>query len=190
MKQLIISLKIFLILTFITGIAYPLIVTGLAQILFPSKANGSIVYRDDKPSGSKLIGQEFDSSLYFSSRPSATGYNPLPSGGSNYALTNSRLKQQVEERKNKFIVFNHLNPAADIPSEMLFASGSGLDPDISVRAAMLQVDRIAEARHFNSSQKQELIELVAKCTELPQYKLLGKERVNVFLLNLDLGKIK
>jgi potassium-transporting ATPase KdpC subunit len=190
MKTLITSIKIFLLLTVITGIAYPLFLTGIAQVFFPSKANGSIVYRNEKAVGSKLIGQQFDTLIYFSSRPSAINYNPLPSGGSNYGITNSRLKQQVEERRNKFINFNQLSSSVDVPSEMLFASGSGLDPHISVKAAQLQTDRISEARHFNAVQKQELVNLVKKHTEAPKFKILGEERVNVFLLNLDLDKIK
>lgn len=190
MRTFIISLKIFLLLTVITGIVYPLFITGLADTIFPSKANGSIVYRNDKAVGSKLIGQQFDTTIYFSSRPSAINYNPLPSGGSNYGITNSKLKQQVDDRKRKFIAFNHLSPSTEIPSEMLFASGSGLDPHISVKAAQLQIDRIAEARNFNAVQKKELADIVRKHTETPQFKILGEERVNVLLLNLDLDKIK
>jgi potassium-transporting ATPase KdpC subunit len=108
MKTLIISLKIFLFFTILTGIIYPLFITGIAQIIFPSKANGSIIIKNNKLVGSKLIGQQFDSTIYFSSRPSAISYNPLPSGGSNYGLTNVNLKKLVTERKHKFIAFNQL----------------------------------------------------------------------------------
>lgn len=154
MKTLIISLKIFLFFTILTGIIYPLFITGIAQVVFPSKANGSMIVKDNKLIGSKLIGQQFDSTIYFSTRPSAISYNPMPSGGSNYGLTNVNLKKLVTERKHKFIAFNQLDSLTIIPSEMLFASGSGLDPHISQKAALLQVDRIAKVRHFDTTQKQ------------------------------------
>lgn len=190
MKTLIISIKIFILFTVLTGLVYPLLVTAIVQVLFPGKANGSIIYRDDNPVGSKLIGQRFDTTIYFTSRPSAIDYNPLPSGGSNYGLTNAKLKKLVDERKNQFIRFNQSDTTTEIPSEMLFASASGLDPHISVQAALLQVSRIAGARHFNDTQKQKLIALIKRDTEYPQFHLLGKERINVLLLNLDLDKIK
>lgn len=190
MRTLIISLKLFLMLTIVTGLAYPLLMTGIAQILFPEKANGSIILKNDQAIGSKLIGQQFGTNKYFVSRPSATNYNTLPSGGSNYGLTNTDLKLQADDRKNEFINFNHLDSLTEIPSEMMFASGSGLDPHISVKAAQLQIDRIAKTRQFNNKQKQELAGLIKKHTEPPQLKLLGEERVNVLLLNIDLDKIK
>lgn len=190
MKTLIISLKIFLFFTLLTGIIYPLFVTGIAQIVFPAKANGSLIIKDNKVIGSELIGQQFDSAKYFTSRPSAISYNPLPSGGSNYGITNSILKQQVDERKQRFIQFNQLDSLTFIPAEMLFASASGLDPHISKQAALLQVNRIAKARSFNDIQKQKLIECVNRVTEEPQLLVLGKERVNVLLLNLETDKIR
>src|ERR1035437_3334358 len=108
MKTLLISLKIFLFFTLLTGIVYPLLVTGIAQLVFPGKANGSIIVNNNKAIGSELIAQPFDSTIYFSSRPSAIAYNPLPSGGSNYGLTNVKLKNQVADRKTQFWKFNHL----------------------------------------------------------------------------------
>lgn len=190
MKTLWISLRIFLFFTVLTGIIYPLAVTGIAQTAFPSKANGSLVVRDEKIIGSELIGQQFDSAVYFTSRPSAVSYNPLPSGGSNLGLTSSKLKKLVDERANRFMVFNQLNGSTVIPSEMLFASASGLDPHISPEAALLQVNRIAKARGFSDSQKQELIWKIRKQTEKPQFFCLGKERVNVLLLNTETDEIK
>jgi potassium-transporting ATPase KdpC subunit len=191
MKTIIISLKIFLFFTILTGIIYPLLVTGIAQIAFPSKANGSLVIKDNKVIGSELIGQQFDSAIYFSSRPSAISYNPLPSGGSNYGLTSLKLKDQVAERKKQFIAFNQLDShTALIPSEMLFASASGIDPHISPEAAFLQVERITKARNFNNRQKQKLIQCVKNSIEPPQFFCLGEEKVNVFLLNLEIDKIK
>jgi K+-transporting ATPase ATPase C chain len=190
MKTLIISIKIFLFFTVLTGIIYPLFITGIAQVVFPAKANGSLIVKNNQIIGSKLIGQQFDSAIYFSSRPSAVAYNPLPSGGSNYSLTNDKLKSLVTERRRNFYTFNQLDSLTEIPSEMLFASASGLDPHISPEAALLQVDRIAKARNFNTMQKQELINCVKNLSETPQFLFLGESRVNVLLLNLETDKIK
>ena len=190
MKSLIVSLKIFLFFTVLTGILYPLLITGIAQIVFPVQANGSLIERGNKTIGSALIGQQSDSLVYLSSRPSAVSYNPLPSGGSNYGLTNVKLKNLVTERKKQFITFNHLDSLIEIPSEMLFASASGLDPHISPKAALLQADRIAMARKFNDEQKKKLLQLIKGRIETPQFLILGEERVNVLLLNLDIDNIK
>lgn len=190
MKTLIISLKIFLFFTVLTGIVYPLLITGIAQVTFPGKANGSIILANNKKIGSELIGQQFDTAIYFSSRPSAVSYNPLPSGGSNYGLTNPKLKKLAQERKERFISFNQLDSLTEIPSEMLFASASGLDPHISPQAALLQVDRVAKARNFTTVQKQKLLQCVKALTEPPQFLCLGETRINVLLLNLETDKIK
>ena len=189
MKTIMISLKIFLFFTILTGIAYPLLVTGIAQVFFPAKANGSFIIRDNQIIGSELIGQQFDTAIYFTSRPSAISYNPLPSGGSNYGLTNLKLKNLIDERKHQFIAFNQLDSLTTIPSEMLFASASGLDPHISQKAALLQVDRVAKARNFNTIQKHNLVQSVKNLTEKPQFLVLGEERVNVLVLNLELNKL-
>lgn len=189
MKTLMISLKIFLFFTILTGIVYPLFITGIAQLIFPAKANGSLIVKDNKIIGSELIGQQFDSIIYFTSRPSAISYNPLPSGGSNYGLTNIKLKNQVDLRKKQFIGFNQLDSLTAIPSEMLFASASGLDPHISPQAALLQVDRITKARNFNSVQKQQMMQCIKDLTEAPQFSLLGNERINVLVLNLEIDKL-
>ena len=189
MKTFIISLKIFLFFTVLTGIFYPLLVTEIAQVIFPAKANGSLIVINNKAIGSELIGQQFDSNIYFSSRPSAISYNPLPSGGSNYGLTNIKLKNMVIERNKQFIAFNQLNSRTTIPSEMLFASASGLDPHISTKAALLQVERIAKARHFDKNQKQNLIQSIKNLTESPQFLVLGEERVNVLVLNLEINRL-
>lgn len=190
MKTLIISLKIFLFFTILTGIIYPLFITGIAQLVFNAKANGSIICKHNQPIGSKLIGQQFDSAIYFTSRPSAISYNPLPSGGSNYGLTNVKLKLFVDSIRKKFIAFNHFDSLTVIPSEMLFASASGLDPHISPQAAFLQVERIAKARNFNQLQKQKLIQCIKRLTEAPQFLCLGEERINILLLNLETDKIR
>lgn len=189
MKTLFIALKIFIFFTILTGIVYPLIVTGIAQLVFPSNANGSLIVKDNKIIGSELIGQQFDTTIYFSSRPSTISYNPLPSGGSNYGLTNVKLKSQVDERKKKFIALNQLDSATEIPSEMLFASASGLDPQISQKTALLQVDRIVKVRNFNSAQKEEIMKSIKNLTESPQFRIFGQERINVLKLNIELDKI-
>jgi potassium-transporting ATPase KdpC subunit len=190
MKTLIISLKIFLFFTILTGIVYPLLVTGIAQVVFPEKANGSLIVINNKTIGSELIGQCFDSKIYFSSRPSAISYNPLPSGGSNYGLTNPKLKSIVSERRDQFIAFNQLDTLNVIPAEMLFASASGLDPHISREAALLQVERIVKYRYLTEAQHEEVTNLINNLTEEPQFHLLGQERINVLLLNLSLDRIK
>jgi len=187
--QLIISIKIFAFFTVLCGIAYPLLITGIAQLAFPEKANGSLIFQDNKVVGSELIGQKFDSNIYFSSRPSATDYNPLPSGGSNLGPTSSKLKQMVLDRKVQFLEFNQLSASENIPAEMLYASASGLDPHISPKAALLQVGRIAKARQFSEEQKQQLVTVITDQTESPQFSFLGETRINVLVLNLALDKL-
>jgi potassium-transporting ATPase KdpC subunit len=189
MKTLIIALKIFLFFTVLTGVIYPLFVTGIAQITFPTKANGSLIVKNNIIVGSELIGQHFDSIIYFSSRPSAISYNPLPSGGSNLGLTSAKLKNSVDTLKKHFIVFNQLDGNTAVPSEMLFASASGLDPHISPKAALLQVERIARIRHFDESKKQLLLQAIAALAQSPQYSFLGEQRINVLLLNMKLDEI-
>lgn len=190
MKTILISLKIFLFFTVLTGIAYPLLVTGIAQIVFPEKANGSLIIKDNNILGSELIGQQFDSTIYFMSRPSAISYNPFPSGGSNYGLINTKLINLATERKIQFNVFNRLDSLTAVPSEMLFASASGIDPHVSAQAAILQVNRISEARNFRDSQKLKLLDLIKDMTEEPQFSVLGEARLNVLKLNLALDDIK
>lgn len=191
MKTLFTSLKIFLFFTILTGIIYPVFVTGIAQLAFPAKANGSLItQQDNKIIGSELIGQQFDSIIYFTSRPSAISYNPLPSGGSNYGLTNLKLKNLVYERKHQFISFNQLDSLSEIPSEMLFASASGLDPHISPKSALLQVERIVKVRQFDHIKKQRLLQTIMELSEAPQYSFLGEQRINVLMLNLKLDEIK
>ncbi len=190
MKTLIISLKFLCLFTLVTGIIYPLTVTAIVRIMFPVKADGSLVIKDGQAIGSKLIGQEFESPVYFSSRPSSVSYNPLPSGGSNFGLTNQNLVNQVDERRRQFVLRNHSDPLTAVPSEMLFASASGLDPHISRESALLQADRVARERGYDDAQKQKLILCIEKLTEAPQFMILGEERVNVLLLNLETDKIK
>lgn len=190
MKTFVVSIKAFLLLTALTGILYPLLVTGIAQVFFPKQANGSLIYLNGRATGSELIGQYFDSTIYFSSRPSTILYNPIPSGGSNYGLTNVKLKEIVNEREIKFIAENSLDSLTAVPSEMLFASASGIDPHISPEAAILQADRISRARGFNTEERQKLNQLISNQTEPLQFLCLGQERINVLLLNLEIDRIK
>ena len=184
-----IALKYLLVMTILTGIIYPLLMTGLAQICYPSKANGSLIMKDGKIIGSELIGQKFDSSIYFWSRPSAIGYNPIPSGASNYGPTSDTLKKQVTARRVLFAKINSLPDESVIPKEMIFASGSGLDPHISPEAALMQVDRISQFRHFDITRKEELLKKIKDMTQAPQFLYLGEPRINVLMLNLMLDKI-
>lgn len=187
--QIVIAFKIFILFTVLLGVIYPLFITGIAQLVFPAKANGSLIVADNKVVGSELIGQNFNNELYFSSRPSAIDFNPLPSGGSNLGMTSEKLKQQVADRKTQFLNANRLAENASVPSEMLFASASGLDPHISPGAAMLQVDRIAKVRQFSDDHKQLLIRIVNELSEAPQFSFLGENRINVLVLNLALDKL-
>lgn len=187
--QLQIAIKIFILFTILLGMVYPLFVTGIAQLIFPQKANGSLIIQGNQMRGSELIGQSFDTIYYFSSRPSATNYNPLPSGGSNLGPASARLRELVSERKAHFVRLNEMDAKQEVPSEMLYASASGLDPHISPQAALLQVERIVKARQLSGSQQQELMRTIDVLSEGPQWSLLGQPRINVLRLNLALDQI-
>jgi potassium-transporting ATPase KdpC subunit len=189
MRTLKISLKLFLVFTILTGVIYPVIITLASQLFFREKANGSLIYLDKRVIGSQLIGQEFTGPGFFTPRPSAVAYNPLPSGGSNLGLTSEKLRNAVEERKKAFIELNNPDDQVNIPSEMLFASASGLDPHISPAAALLQVNRIVQYRGLNEQQKQNLMNRIESLREKPQFLIFGDERINVLLLNLELIRI-
>src|SRR4030042_2570633 len=135
-----------LMLTLVTGVIYPLAVTGAAQLVFPGQANGSLVKVDGQVVGSALIGQAISDSKYFWSRPSAIGYNPMPSSGSNLGPTSQTLFEQVRQRDQDLRLFYNLPADANLPPDLLFASGSGLDPHISPAAARLQIIGVARAR--------------------------------------------
>jgi len=184
------ALKFLLVMTIITGIIYPLLITGAAQLFFAKKANGSLVMKDGIIVGSSLIGQQFDSTIYFWSRPSAIDYNPVPSSGSNLGPTSEKLKMQMTERRSTFARLNSIADSSSIPAEMLFASGSGLDPHISPEAATIQFNRVAASRNLNESQKIKLQELIDHLAQNPQFSLFGESRINVFELNLALDNIK
>lgn len=184
--QLLMAIKVLFIMTILTGIIYPLVMTGIAQLSYPQKANGSLVMKDRKLIGSGLLGQNSDTSIYFSSRPSAIGYNPVPSGATNYGPTSDTLKKLVNARRTLFAKENSISDSANVPVEMIFASGSGLDPHISPEAALLQVNRISNARKLDENQKQQLLDEIKNMTEGPQFFIFGEKRINVFALNIKL----
>jgi K+-transporting ATPase ATPase C chain len=187
--QILTALKFLIVLTILTGIIYPLVMTGTAQIIYHSKANGSLITNDGKVIGSELIGQNFDSTIYFWSRPSVIGYNPVPSGASNYGPASDTLRKLATSRLDMFALANSVAHKPAIPKEMIYASGSGLDPHISQEAALLQVDRVSDARHLSTTQKENLIEKIKELTDTPQFLILGQERVNVLKLNIELNEI-
>ena len=180
------ALTIFALLTVITGVIYPLAVTGISQALFPYQTNGSLIMVDGKAIGSELIGQQFDDPKYFWGRPSATGYNAAASSGSNYGPMNPALMDMVQARIDALNAADPEN-TLPIPVDLVTASGSGLDPHISVAAALYQVHRVASARGLNEADVQSLVE---KYTEGRQFGFLGEPRVNVLLLNLALDGIQ
>lgn len=184
-----IALRLLLVMTVLTGILYPLALTIFAQSLFPEKANGSLLEYNHELVGSKLIGQKFENDRYFWSRPSAIDYQPLPSGGSNLGMTSLKLKVLYETRKNLFIQQNKINNSIEIPAEMLYSSASGIDPHISVKAAELQINRIAQARHLEATEIQQVSLILRQFTEKRQLYLLGVPRINVLLVNIELDKI-
>ena len=188
------AILVLVLLTLITGLAYPLLMTAIAEAIFPKQAQGSLIERDGKVIGSALIGQEFKEDRYFHGRPSATTapdpadssktvgapYNAANSGASNLGPTskalNDRIKQDVDRLKAE-------NPSAAIPVDLVTASASGLDPDISPEGALFQVPRVAKARNIPEDRVRQL---VAEHTSGPLVGLLGEPRVNVLALNLAL----
>lgn len=184
-KNLLISIWFTLVTTVIFGLIYPLAVTGLSQALFPKRANGQLIEKNGRVIGSRIIGQAFTGPGYFHSRPSAagSGYDATSSGGSNLGPTNKALIARVNGDVQRL---RAENPSAPVPVDLVTASGSGLDPDISPAAAEFQIPRVARERHMSEA---ELRALVARHTKGRQLGFLGEPRVNVLELNLELDAI-
>ena len=180
------AMLLFIAFSLLTGLIYPLFMTGVIQIAMPKQASGSLIVVDGKIVGSELIGQNFTSPSYFHGRPSAVNYAGNGSGASNFGPTNKNLMEQVSQRISEVRTENNLSSNATVPSELVLTSGSGLDPHISMEGAMLQVPRVAAARGIPES---EVKVLVYQHTEPAQFGIMGQERVNVLNLNLALDKL-
>ncbi|MCU0482236.1 MAG: K(+)-transporting ATPase subunit C [Anaerolineae bacterium] len=192
-KLLLSAVRLFAVLTVITGVIYPLTITLFGQVVFPTQANGSLMVENDTVRGSSLIGQGTTDPRYFWSRPSAVNYmlgssaQALgSSGASNLSPASATLAETVAEREQAFREAHHLADDVAVPLEMLFASGSGLDPHISPEAARLQIDRVANTRGLD---RQIVADLVEAHIETPQIGILGQARVNVLALNIALDTL-
>ncbi|WP_315708016.1 potassium-transporting ATPase subunit KdpC [Brenneria uluponensis] len=182
------SILLLLLLALITGLAYPLLVTGLGQWLFPSQANGSLIYRQDKAVGSALIGQPFSRDGYFLGRPSATAdsaYNTLASGGSNLAGNNPALDKAISQSVDGW--HKRIGNTEPVPVDLVTSSASGLDPNISPQAAYYQAGHIAQVRGISREQVEQLIN---RTIQNPQPAFAGGPVVNVLLLNMALDQLK
>jgi len=191
MKLILQSIRQTLLWTLLCGLAYPLFMTLVAQLAFHDAANGSLVTRDGRIIGSSLLAQQFTGSNYFWPRPSACSYGTgpaglVPSGASNLGPTSGALQTNVQNNAAAFITGNNLPTNTPVPADMLFASGSGLDPDISPESAQLQIPRVAAARGLTPDK---LAPLVQKFTRDSQWGFLGEPRVNVLLLNIALDRV-
>jgi len=183
-KNLMPAIRFKLFMTLVLGLIYPLMMTGVSQVLFPLQASGDFQSRGGQLVGSHLISQKFESLKYFWSRPSAVDYNPLASGGSNLGLTSQDLKKAVDERRQK-LKAAHADSAGEPPQDLLFASGSGLDPHISLDAAQYQLTRVAKVRFMSVEQVQKFI---GEASEGRGWGILGEPTVNVLALNLALDQ--
>ena len=180
------AMLLFVAFSLLTGLIYPLLMTGIIQTAMPEQASGSMIVVNGKIVGSELIGQNFTSLGYFHGRPSAVDYAGNGSGASNLGPTSSRLMEQVSRRISEVRRENNLSSNATVPGELVLASASGLDPHISVEGAMLQVPRVARARSVPES---EVKVLVYQHIEPAQFGIMGQERVNVLDLNLALDEL-
>jgi K+-transporting ATPase ATPase C chain len=186
-RQLLPALTMVILFTVLTGVIYPLVVTGIAQTVFREQANGSLVERDGDPVGSRWIGQQFTGEEYFHPRPSATGYAPGPdyAFGSNYGPTNDEWLQSVDELITAYREENGLDDDAPVPVDAVTGSASSLDPHISAANARMQAARVAEVRGLDVGQ---VLDLVEENTDGRSLGFLGEPGVNVLLLNLALDE--
>jgi len=190
MKSLKHAFLILLALTILTGLLYPAAITLIAALCFPNQSQGSLVVDKGHITGSRLIGQNFTSRKYFWPRPSATTYSAMPSGGTNLIPGSIALRAAIDARRDTFRLSNGLGANDTVPNDMLFTSGSGLDPDISPEAARQQINRIARERGFTNDQKKALADLVEHSIIPQQLGFLGSARVNVLQLNQGLDGLK
>jgi K+-transporting ATPase ATPase C chain len=190
MKIIFPCFRLFLTLMILTGIIYPLVVTGLAQLLFHHQAEGSLLVLNGHTVGSEWLSQKTESARYFWPRPSADDYATVASGASNLGPGSDALKKTIADRVAKLRAACGLPADAVVPDDLITASASGLDPEISPAAARLQIDRVASARNFSPEQKSELAALVESRIQGPQLGFLGETRVNVLLLNLATDQLK
>lgn len=186
MKNIIIAAKLFLLLTLIVGIIYPFSIYLFGIVCFNEKTNGSLITRDGCIIGSELLGQRFSGPEFFWGRPSAVSSEPMPSGGSNLNPIGTRMKEAIAARIDTLRMYHSSVNINDVPKDLLFASGSGVDPHISPEAALFQIDRISARRHFNEFQKQNLKALVNSSIEGRSLRIFGEPRVNVLELNIKL----
>lgn len=179
------SLGLTVIALGLCGFIYSSVATGLGQAIFPDQANGSMIIENNQIVGSRLVAQPFMQEQYFHPRPSAANYDPMTMSGSNMARTNPELNKIINERLSKISAQEQID-SSKIPADLVTASGSGIDPEISVASAMIQVKRVADARHFAD---QDVVKLVQEYTVQPTFGILGQARVNVLELNLALDRV-
>ncbi len=185
MRSLVVAIKMTVVLTLLTGIVYPIAMAGLGHVLFPAQADGSLIYKNGSPVGSSLIAQNFKAARYFHPRPSAAGnngYDPTSSSGSNLGPTNKSFIDSVKQR-TKDVVEGDSVLASQVPVDMVTASGSGLDPEISPASAEIQIDRVAKARGISA----DAVRALVNANTRPRWAgFLGEPGVNVLELNLAL----
>ncbi|TGL36849.1 potassium-transporting ATPase subunit KdpC [Leptospira koniambonensis] len=169
--------------TFVCGIFYPVLVYGFAKFSFPKESSGSLVEEDGKVIGSEILAQSFESPEYFHSRPSAIGYDPSSSGASNLGPTSAQLSKKVEERRSYWVARGGIEP---VPSELLYSSGSGLDPHLGPEAVKYQIPLVAKT---NGISEDILVRLVEETIESPEWGLFGSHKVNILKLNLKLRSV-
>lgn len=185
-KQIITSLKVFIGFAILLGIVYPLAITGIAQVTTPFRANGSLIKKNGNIVGSERIGQNFDSPKYFHSRPSAVNYNAQGSGADNFGPTSKKLISVTKTNIDRFRSENGLKKEVKLPADAVLSSASGLDPNISLDNAYLQLPRIAKERNISQSK---LKEIIKKNSDSDFLGIWGQTSVNVVKLNLELDKI-
>lgn len=183
------ALRLFIALTLLTGVFYPLAVTVVGQLLWSEKASGSWLKVNDRIVGSKWIGQKFSEPRYFWGRPSNSNYDPMDSGGSNLGPMNPELKKRIDERAAALLKADPDAKRDAIPSDLLYASGSGLDPHISLQSALFQMERVAKARTFDEEGKMKLQQMLEESARHHEVRLFSQPYVNVLEVNIALDKL-